>query len=165
MIIKRFPCIIMTCFCFLDYCVKSVSSLWLSFLPSDSLALSKKKKFVSKGRDSRGVFRLQKCVTQCVHNLPQTSILLGKLIATKEPKKFGCAAGPPAAAHPKRWWGQGVPQTTSGGVVCISTEASNKDPFEKVTTNKDPFEKRPQPAFRSSQALVLVRGLCFNGDG
>lgn len=50
-------------------------------------------------------------------------------------------------------------------VVCFSTEASNKDPFEKVTTNKDPFEKRPQPAFRSSPALVLVRGLSFNLDG
>ena len=32
MIIKRFPCIIVTYFCFLDYCAKSVSSLCLCFL-------------------------------------------------------------------------------------------------------------------------------------
>ena len=39
--------------------------------------------------------------------------------------------------------GERSPADHIRGVVCVSKEASNKDPFEKVTTNKDPFEKRP----------------------
>jgi hypothetical protein len=109
-----FPCIIAPYSFFLEYCAKSVSSLSRSFLlPAAASLPFKKKNFFTVTWAT--VFRHEKCqvgpdivahsyistvyiskvmtlaASKCVHNLPQTSILLGKLITTEGTKKISAA--------------------------------------------------------------------------